>query len=256
MAPGYIHSIKPQLWLNHPSHGVTTPPVPFHFKPVTQTKQTTQNESTVSPGLHITKPPCWNPTLLFPPRCHTLSERLALMWLAAIQLYERNEQMWLLPPITIFHLALQSPPYSSARSTFSLHFPFSSPDRDHPPVLLRNIFKSSLKNVVMRAANPGEILCSDKSNAASVSTRSQSSEAQKTIWADILRPTHIHFVADYFFFLFTSKLKKYYQLSALKKPHKKKKFENSKKLSDTKNSTGCREKLARELWTPINLPFN
>lgn len=128
-------------------------------------KQSKHKMSPPFPGLHIPKSFCWNPTLLFPPRCHTLSERLALMWLAAIQPYERNEQMSLFPPITIFHLALQSPLYSSTWSTFSLHFPFFSPDCNQPR-LLHYIFKSCLEHIIMRAVNPVEILCCDKSNAA------------------------------------------------------------------------------------------
>lgn len=84
----------------------------------------------------------WNSTLHFPPCCHTMSERLALMWLVAIQLYERNEQMLLYPPITIFHLALQSPLYSGTWSTFSLHFPFFSADCNGP-YLFKDILRAA-----------------------------------------------------------------------------------------------------------------
>lgn len=69
---------------------------------------------------------CWNSTLYFPPCCQTLAVQLT--WLAAIQGYERNEQMCRFPPITTLHLALQSPLYSTLYMVdifppFSILFP-------------------------------------------------------------------------------------------------------------------------------------
>lgn len=116
----------------------------------------------MSPPLNLSF--CWNSTLHIPPCCHTLAERLALMWLAAIQVYERNEQMWLFPPITILHLALQPPLYSTL-STFSLHFPFSFPDCNSPQ-LLKNISRASRENFIMYTVCPVKSLSSDKANTA------------------------------------------------------------------------------------------
>lgn len=120
--------------------------------------------------------PCWNSILHFPPCRHTLAERLALMWLAAIQVYERNEQMFLFPPITTFHLALPSSLYSM-RSTFSLHFPLT-----FPTSTVHSCLKTSKKQLRKRnnlISSGGSLSALLSPTLRSVSTCSQTSEARK-----------------------------------------------------------------------------